>query len=89
MKTDEGMIDILCGITDKAEMKKLFSEIFTPAELDDLTLRWKLIRELSKGKTQREVARDLGISLCKITRGSRLLKDRHSVVRKIFVGDND
>ena len=85
MKTDEGLIDILCGITDKAEMKKLFSEIFTPSELDDLTLRWKLIRELSQGKTQREVAKDLGISLCKITRGSRLLKDKHSVVRRIFV----
>jgi TrpR family trp operon transcriptional repressor len=89
MKTDEGLIDILCGITDKAEMKKLFSEIFTPAELDDLTLRWKLIRELSQGKTQREVAKDLGISLCKITRGARLLKDKHSVVRRIFVGHND
>jgi TrpR family trp operon transcriptional repressor len=36
------------------------------------------MKDLHDGKTQREIANDLGISLCKITRGSKILKDPES-----------
>ena len=39
---------------------------------------------LDEGVTQRAIAERLGVSLCKITRGSRFLKDPESVVRKIL-----
>jgi TrpR family transcriptional regulator, trp operon repressor len=86
-KTDDKMIDAFCSITDREDMRRLFAEIFTSAELDDLTLRWKLLAELTEGRTQRDISKRLGISLCKITRGARLLKDEKSVLRSIFKKD--
>ena len=65
-------------------LEKLFTEIFTPAERCDLALRWKLIQRLVEGASHRQIARELGISPCKITRGSKILKDPSSVCRKIF-----
>ena len=37
-------------------------------------MRWRLLVLLERGTTQRDIARELGISLGKIARGSRLLK---------------
>lgn len=71
-------------VTDPIEMKQLFSEIFTQAEEKTIVLRWKLLRQLAEGKPQREIAKDLGISLCKITRGARYLKDGTSILRKLI-----
>ena len=39
---------------------------------------------LSKGETQREIAKKLNVSLCKITRGSKILKEKKSLVCKYF-----
>jgi TrpR family transcriptional regulator, trp operon repressor len=88
-KIDDKMIDAFCSVTDREDMRRLFAEIFTSAELDDLSLRWKLLAELSEGRTQRDISKRLGISLCKITRGARLLKDDKSVLRSIFTKDTE
>jgi TrpR family transcriptional regulator, trp operon repressor len=71
-------------VNDYAEMKKLFSEIFTQAEEKDIVLRWELLRQLADGKPQREIAKGLRISLCKITRGAKILKDDGSELRKLI-----
>jgi TrpR family trp operon transcriptional repressor len=75
---------VLCSIDSPAVMRRFLSELHTPAELEDLVLRWRLMRMLRMGRTQREISHELGISLCKITRGSRILKDRHSVTNKVM-----
>jgi TrpR family transcriptional regulator, trp operon repressor len=86
MKHDS-LIDVCCSIDDPEIMKRFFSEIFTPAELDDMGKRWQLISELAEGRTQRDIAKRLHISLCKITRGAKILKDKNSVIRSVFVPD--
>jgi len=50
--------------------------ILTPTELHDLVLRWELVEQLARGVSQRRIAADLGVSLCKITRGAKILKER-------------
>lgn len=65
-------------------MQKLFEELFTQREKYDFALRWRLMKELHNGKTQREIASDLGISLCKITRGSKILKTPGSQINTIL-----
>ena len=75
---------VLCSINSPAVMRKFLSELQTPSELKDLTLRWRLMKMLKLGRTQREIARDLKISLCKITRGSRIIKNRASVTNKVI-----
>jgi TrpR family trp operon transcriptional repressor len=78
------IVEIFTEITDKKTMTRLFGEIFTPAEVQDVALRWRLMKMLHEGIPQREIARRLGISLCKITRGSRILKSQKSVSKKIL-----
>ena len=58
--------------------------ILTPAEIADIAARWALVKELKRRTPQREIARDLGISLCKITRGSRELKKPGSAFQRML-----
>jgi len=65
-------------------LEKLLAEVLTPGERSDLALRWKLLQRLVEGASHRQISRELGISPCKITRGSRILKAADSVCRKIL-----
>ena len=81
---EEGLEEIctLLASTDDAQLiKKFFGCLFTPSELQDMTKRWLLVKEIDKGTTQREIARMFGMSLCKITRGSKELKKEGSAFR--------
>ena len=80
----EKLAQIFATISDKDQLLSLFDELFTDNELKALSKRWLLMEKLNNGETQREIAKDLGISLCKITRGSKLLKDEKSAVKKLL-----
>lgn len=69
----------LARLDDASTVRRFLGEILTPAELHDLALRWRLLERLCAGQSQRAIADDLGVSLCKITRGSRVLKQPGSV----------
>jgi TrpR family transcriptional regulator, trp operon repressor len=70
---------------DDAELIRHFLlSLFTPAEADDIGKRWALVRLLDEGNTQRAIASELHLSLCKITRGSRELKKADSPFRKMM-----
>jgi len=58
--------------------------ILTRSEIDEISSRWSLVRRIKKGETQRGIAKDLGISLCKITRGSKELKKENSAFKKFI-----
>ncbi|BBO68547.1 hypothetical protein DSCA_24770 [Desulfosarcina alkanivorans] len=78
------LMNVFARTNDLKEMEALFREIFTPSEIDTLTLRWQLLKDLYEGKTQRRIAAEHKISLCKITRGSKLLKARGSYLKKVL-----
>lgn len=81
MKDLKELITVFTKIRNQGEMEKLFSEIFTNAEKKDFSLRWSLMKDLYNGLTQREIAKKRKISLCKITRGSKIVKS-NSVTKK-------
>ena len=83
-KVTRELIDIFTRTRDNKEMEVLFREIFTPSEIETLTLRWQLLKDLYEGKTQRKIAATHKISLCKITRGSKLLKAKGSYLKKVL-----
>ena len=58
--------------------------LFTPSEADEIAKRWALVKDLAKGQPQREIAKELGLSLCKITRGSRELKKDNSPFKRML-----
>lgn len=74
---------VFCRIDDVQIMKQFFDEIFTPAERRDFALRWELMKMLRQGIPQRQIASRLGISLCKITRGAKIVKNQNSVTNQI------
>ena len=78
------LAELIVAIDDPAALERLFDEIFTRAELHDLVLRWRLLKMLKEGMPQRMIAENLGISLCKITRGSRVLKQPDAVIVKLL-----
>lgn len=84
MKTRRELQKVFAEITDYHEMASFFEEIFTPKELKDLELRWELLKELHAGHTQRSIAAKHKLSLCKITRGSKVLKKQGSITKRLL-----
>ena len=68
----------------KDEIYNFLLEILTTSEVETLSKRWRILKMLKKGKTQREISKDLNVSLCKVTRGSKILKNQKSIVSKIL-----
>lgn len=64
------------------EVCQVLHALLTAREREKIALRWRLTCLLEQGLTQRAVAAELGISLCKITRGSRELKYGPPAFRK-------
>jgi TrpR family trp operon transcriptional repressor len=80
----DALAEVLISIRDKGFMVRFLQEILTPAEIDTLVLRWELVKLLYKGVPQRQISQRLGISLCKITRGSREMKKEGSAIREVL-----
>jgi len=92
MKTDDARVNIniaelagaLAGTDDPGLIRDFLYCLLTPAEIADVAARWALVKELKRKTPQREIARDLGVSLCKITRGSRELKKPNSAFQRLL-----
>ena len=86
-RVDENLTD-LARVLSKAGGHSLIEDflrcLLTPAEIADIAGRWALVKALRQKKSQREIAKDLGVSLCKITRGSRELKKPDSAFVRIL-----
>ena len=59
-------------------MSELLQDFLTPQELEDLVLRWEIIKLLHKGLPQREIAKELGVAIGTVSRGARELKYGHN-----------
>ena len=78
------MCRALAKVQDESLLYDFFECILTPSECKSVAERWLLVKEIAKGTSQREIAKMFGISLCKITRGSREYKKESSAFKKIF-----
>jgi TrpR family trp operon transcriptional repressor len=76
------LTEAVAALNTPAEVETFLSELLTPGERHDIRLRWDLLEWLVCGTPQRKIAADLGVSLCKITRGARILKAEGSVVAR-------
>lgn len=84
MKSQPELANFFAKIDNAGEIKQLMSELFTERELADVALRWQLLQDLYNGETQRAIANKHKISLCKITRGSKILKKEDSIILRIL-----
>ena len=58
--------------------------LLTANELSEVASRWALVKMLDEGVSQRKIATALGLSLCKITRGSKELQKEDSAFKKMI-----
>ena len=74
----------LAKTTDASLIKGFLRRLLTPAETADIAARWALVKALENKIPQREIAKNLGLSLCKITRGSREMKNPDRAFQKML-----
>jgi len=74
----------LATVKDSQLLKDFLKALLTPQEYNAVAARWALVRLLDSGMTQRKISETLGISLCKITRGSREMKKESSSFQKMI-----
>ncbi|MCX6557855.1 MAG: Trp family transcriptional regulator [Candidatus Aminicenantes bacterium] len=77
-KAMEEMARALAATSDPRAILRFLNSLLTPNEIREISSRWELVKLLDRGDSQRQIARQLGLSLCKITRGSRELKKKDS-----------
>ena len=76
--------EVLAKVEDPRLIEGFLIDILTESELNDLSSRWEIVKLLDKGTTQRKIAHDFHLSLCKITRGSKELNKKNSAIKKII-----
>lgn len=68
----------LAQTKDPEQIEEFLNSILTKNEAKEISSRWELVKLLKQGMSQRKIADKLGLSLCKITRGSKELKKESS-----------
>lgn len=78
------------NLRTEKEVEIFFKQLLTDSEIETLSKRWRILEMLISGNTQREIAKELQVSLCKVTRGAKILKDKDSVLAKYLIkGSNN
>lgn len=57
------------------EAESFLRDLLTPSELNQVAERWQIVKRLVNGVPQRKVKDELGVSIEKVTRGARAVKD--------------
>lgn len=84
MKNIQEVSKLVKNLHTEAEIENFFKELLTESEIETLSKRWRILELLNQGLTQRDIAKNLQVSLCKVTRGAKILKDDKSVLAKYF-----
>jgi Trp operon repressor len=70
--------------SDRKVLKNFLSDILSPGEIEDIHNRLAIIESLINNKTQREVSKNLNVSISKVTRASNVIKYGTGVLPKLF-----
>ena len=86
-RVEENLLELALALAktkDALLIKDFLRRLLTPKETADIAARWALVKALEQKIPQREIAKILGISLCKITRGSREMKNPSQAFQKML-----
>ena len=54
-------------------LKKVLTDLLTPAELREISARWQIVKHLSKGESHRAIGQNLHIGIATVARGAQAL----------------
>uniref|UniRef100_A6VT14 Trp operon repressor n=1 Tax=Marinomonas sp. (strain MWYL1) TaxID=400668 RepID=A6VT14_MARMS len=69
------LIQFLTEVDDESVLEKRLKVLLTPNEINEMVSRLKIIALLDEGVPQRDIAKQLGVGIATVTRGSRALKE--------------
>jgi TrpR family transcriptional regulator, trp operon repressor len=69
------LIQFLTEASDDEVLEKRLKVLLTPNEISEMVSRLKIIALLDEGVPQRDIAKQLGVGIATVTRGSRALKE--------------
>jgi len=69
------LIQFLTEVDDELVLEKRLKVLLTPNEISEMVSRLKIIALLDEGVPQRDIAKQLGVGIATVTRGSRALKE--------------
>lgn len=75
---------LVADIPSLKSAEKVLEDLLTPQELAVIAERLQIVKLLSKGATQREVAAELGVSISKVTRGAHVLQYGTGALSKLL-----
>lgn len=75
---------VLANTSDEKAISEFLKSLLTESEIREVSSRWELVKLLDQGMSQRKISDKLGLSLCKITRGSKELKKNPSFFKQML-----
>lgn len=78
------LAELFMSVKSAKEMEEFITDLFTPAERKDFWERWSIVDMLFKGNSQRDIRDKLGVSISKVTRGSRELQFGTGAFRRVW-----
>ncbi len=83
------LASLLLSIDNSEELNSFLDDMLTNKEIEDIIQRYLLMDDLWRGKSQRDIASERSMSLCRITRGSKMLKKKNGFMRNYFSNKYD
>ena len=71
----QDLIDYLLSAQSAAVMQQKLKSLLTPSEVNEMSKRLHIFALLKAGVAQRDIAKQLGVGIATVTRGSRALKE--------------
>ena len=65
------LFNLFSRLKTSKEAERFLRDMLTPAELNKVAERWQIVKRLAAGMPQRKIKDELGISIEKVTRGSK------------------
>jgi TrpR family trp operon transcriptional repressor len=85
MQNIQKISKLVKNLHSEAEIESFFKELLTESEIETLSKRWRILDLLAQGSTQRDIAKELQVSLCKVTRGAKILKNKDSILANYLI----
>lgn len=67
-KEMQDLFEAISTLKNPTELEKFFRDLMTIKELEDISIRWQIAKELNKGIPYLEIAKKYGVSTTTVTR---------------------
>lgn len=83
MRDFTDIIDLIYSIKDKELLEDFLLGVTTPKEREEFVQRVEIVKRLIAQETQKNIAKELGVGVATVTRGSKeLAQGKFKVLRK-------